>query len=90
LYATLGLHADATLDEVKKAYRQLAKLYHPDVSSFPDARERFIEITEAYELIVHRIEAEAAMIKKHSSVYEENAQEIINRWLMEEFLMINM
>lgn len=51
LYAVLGLTHTADAAAVRDAYRRLAKLYHPDVSTFPDAHQRFIRITEAYEVL---------------------------------------
>lgn len=50
-YATMGVTKDATQDEVKRAYRKLARKYHPDVSKEPDAEARFKEIGEAYEVL---------------------------------------
>jgi curved DNA-binding protein CbpA len=47
----LGLSADAGLDDVKQAYRALAKKFHPDKNKDPRAHERFIEINEAYEFL---------------------------------------
>jgi len=47
-YEALGLARDASEDEIKKAYRKLARKYHPDVSKVKDAEERFKEIAEAY------------------------------------------
>lgn len=38
----------ATADEIKKAFRDKAKIYHPDVSKLPDAHEQFVKIGEAY------------------------------------------
>ncbi len=46
-YASLGIKRDATADEVKKAFRKLARKYHPDVSKEPDAEARMKEINEA-------------------------------------------
>ena len=47
-YAVLGVSSTATQDEIKKAYRKLAKKYHPDANaSDPKAAERFKEISEA-------------------------------------------
>src|SRR5688572_3920126 len=47
-YAVLGVSSSATQDEIKKAYRKLAKQYHPDANaSDPKAAERFKEISEA-------------------------------------------
>jgi len=47
-YATLGVARDADLAQIKKAYRQLAHSYHPDVSKALDAEARFKEAAEAY------------------------------------------
>jgi curved DNA-binding protein len=46
-YASLGVQRDATADEIKKAFRKLARKYHPDVSKEPDADARMKEINEA-------------------------------------------
>lgn len=50
-YQALGVARNATADEVKKAYRRLARKYHPDVSKEPNAEERFKEVQEAYEVL---------------------------------------
>lgn len=50
-YEVLGLSRNAGADEIRRAYRKLARQYHPDVSSEPDAEVRFKEITEAYEVL---------------------------------------
>lgn len=50
-YRTLGVDRQATADEIKRAYRKLARQYHPDVSKEPDAEERFKEVGEAYEVL---------------------------------------
>ena len=51
-YATLGLAPDAPQDAIKRAYRKLARRYHPDVSSLPDAEDRFKEVAEAHEALI--------------------------------------
>ena len=51
-YETLGVARNATSDEIKRAYRQLARAHHPDANrDDPDAEERFKEITRAYETL---------------------------------------
>ena len=50
-YETLGVARGATQDEVKHAYRKLARKYHPDVSKDPDAEARFKELGEAYAVL---------------------------------------
>ncbi|HEX6853762.1 MAG TPA: molecular chaperone DnaJ [Streptosporangiaceae bacterium] len=50
-YAVLGVRRDADADEIKKAYRRLARELHPDVNPDPETQERFKEITQAYEVL---------------------------------------
>ncbi len=50
-YKIMGVKRDATQDEIKRAYRKLARKYHPDVSKEADAEERFKEVGEAYEVL---------------------------------------
>src|SRR3569623_2615654 len=50
-YKILGVARTATQDEVKRAYRKLARKYHPDVSKDADAEAKFKEVGEAYEVL---------------------------------------
>ncbi|MCB1907840.1 MAG: DnaJ domain-containing protein [Rhodocyclaceae bacterium] len=50
-YQTLGVERDATADQIRKAFRKLARKYHPDVSKEPDADERMKAVNEAYAVL---------------------------------------
>ncbi len=50
-YAILGVPRDATDEDIKRAYRRLARKYHPDVNPDPEAAEKFKEINMAYEVL---------------------------------------
>ncbi|OCQ91100.1 molecular chaperone DnaJ [Oscillatoriales cyanobacterium USR001] len=50
-YEILGVSRDADKEEIKRAYRRLARKYHPDVNNEPGAEERFKEINRAYEVL---------------------------------------
>ena len=51
LYDTLGVGENASADEIKKAYRKLARKYHPDINKDESAVEKFKEINAAYEVL---------------------------------------
>ena len=51
-YDVLGVRKDATNDEIKKAYRRLARQLHPDINPDPETQERFKEVTNAYEVLI--------------------------------------
>src|SRR3954452_7650433 len=50
-YATLGVSREASADEIRGAYRRLARNHHPDVNKEAGAEERFKEISEAYDVL---------------------------------------
>lgn len=50
-YETLGVSKNATIEEIKSAFRKLTKKYHPDVCKDEDAKEKIIEIIIAYEVL---------------------------------------
>ena len=49
-YEVLGLDKSASSEDIKRAYRKLAKKYHPDVSTEKDAEAKFKEVQEAYDV----------------------------------------
>jgi len=51
-YEILGLPVNSSLEEIKKAYRKKARLYHPDINHTPDAKDKFIKVTEAYDFLM--------------------------------------
>ncbi|XP_076277209.1 dnaJ homolog subfamily C member 16 l(3)80Fg [Lasioglossum baleicum] len=50
-YKILGVHKRATLQEIRKAYKNLVKEWHPDKTDHPGAENKFVEITKAYEIL---------------------------------------
>jgi hypothetical protein len=66
-YEILGLPVSSSIDEIKKAYRKKARLYHPDINPAPDAKDHFISITEAYEFLI----ANHNKIKSDEKAYQE-------------------
>ena len=53
-YEVLGLERSAGDDDIRRAYRKLARQYHPDVNKAADAEARFKEVNEAYEVLSDR------------------------------------
>lgn len=71
-YDILGLPMGASKDEVKRAYRKLVKLYHPDRNSSPEAQQRFLLIQKAYDVINSGVIAAA---KSSETAYEKRKRE---------------
>ena len=66
-YEILGIQSNASIDDIKKAYRKKARLYHPDINPDPDAKDHFISITEAYEFLI----ANYQKIKTDDQLYQQ-------------------
>jgi len=66
-YEILGIQSNASIDDIKKAYRKKARLYHPDINPAPDAKDHFISITEAYEFLI----ANYQKIKTDDQLYQQ-------------------
>ena len=70
LYKILGVKRDATANEIKRKYRQLSKLYHPDKNKSKEASEKYVEINEAYEVLSDN---------KKRRLYDRGGMEAVNR-----------
>lgn len=71
-YEVLGLEADASDEEIKKAYRSLAKAFHPDTSTHPKAKERFLAISAAYDVLSDPDSKRDYDSRLKASLYGEN------------------
>jgi curved DNA-binding protein len=68
-YAVLGVASSATHDEIKRAYRKLARKFHPDVTKDPNGEARFKELAEAYEALSDAAKRKAydAAVERHKN-----------------------
>ena len=71
----LGLQNDASITEVKKAYRNLAKQYHPDLNTSEEASEKFIQIREAYEILIGTRQVPRSFISDKEKVERNKARQ---------------
>src|SRR5690349_21035091 len=70
-YRLLGLSPDATVTDLKKAFREKAKLFHPDLNPSPLAQESFIRVHTAYEMILAHLERKTKRILYNSEEEKE-------------------
>lgn len=79
-YKVLRLEFGATIEQIKKAYRQLAMQFHPDKNKASDAAQIFIEITEAYEVLRDpNLKAEYDAIYKSIFIDTNHSLELLNK-----------
>jgi hypothetical protein len=79
-YTTLGVSATADEREIKRAYRQLALKYHPDVSSIPDAHVKFLTIQQAYDLLTGKARGKEVDVTKHGKGSSSNGWDFHDWW----------
>jgi DnaJ-class molecular chaperone len=79
-YAALGLKSDATLSDIKKAFRQKASQFHPDRNSDPDAPARFREVQEAYDVLSEDDKRKAYDDNRRRNLLDDPAQTAREIW----------
>ena len=79
-YKILELEYGVSNDEVKKAYRKLAMIYHPDKNSSEDSSEKFKKISEAYHYILNPNESESNINNLFNNIFEEFTNEFNNNY----------
>jgi len=77
-YEVLGVNRNANEDDLKSAFRQMARQYHPDVSDAPDAEEKFKEINEAYAVLSDREKRAAYDRYGHAGVNTQGMPDFTN------------
>ena len=79
-YAALGLKSDATLSDIKKAFRQKASQFHPDRNSDPDAPARFREVQEAYDVLSNDDKRKAYDDNRRRNLLDDPAETAREIW----------
>jgi DnaJ-class molecular chaperone len=79
-YAALGLKSDATLSDIKRAFRQKASQFHPDRNSDPDAPARFREVQEAYDVLSDDDKRKAYDNNRRRNLLDDPAQTAREIW----------
>ena len=79
-YAALGLKSDATLSDIKRAFRQKASQFHPDRNSDPDAPARFREVQEAYDVLSDDDKRKAYDDNRRRNLLDDPAQTAHEIW----------
>lgn len=73
-YKILGLEQGASMEEVKRAYRARARMYHPDLNKRPEAADIFIAVNEAYEYVTRHLTMDQQEDDSHGRLTEEWAK----------------
>ena len=79
-YAALGLKSDASLSDIKKAFRQKASQFHPDRNSDPDAPARFREVQEAYDVLSDNDKRKAYDDNRRRNLLDDPAETAREIW----------
>jgi DnaJ-class molecular chaperone len=79
-YAALGLKSDATLSDIKKAFRQKASQFHPDRNTAEDAPARFREVQEAYDVLSDDDKRKAYDDNRRRNLLDDPAQTAREIW----------
>jgi curved DNA-binding protein CbpA len=79
-YAALGLKSDATLADIKRAFRQKASQFHPDRNSDPDAPAHFREVQEAYDVLSDNDKRKAYDDNRRRNLLDDPAQTAREIW----------
>lgn len=79
-YAALGLKSDATLADIKKAFRQKASQFHPDRNSADDAASRFRQVQEAYDTLSDETKRKAYDENRRRNLLDDPAQTAREIW----------
>ena len=79
-YAALGLKSDATLADIKRAFRQKASQFHPDRNTAEDAPARFREVQEAYDVLSDETKRTAYDDNRRRNLLDDPAQTAREIW----------
>ena len=79
-YTALGLGSDASLADIKKAFRQKASIYHPDRNDAADAAARFRAVQEAYEVLSDETKRQAYDDNRRRNLLDDTAQTARDIW----------
>ncbi|MGC9471296.1 MAG: J domain-containing protein [Bacteroidales bacterium] len=82
-YRILGVQPGCSLSDIKQAYREKAKEFHPDINPDPDAPDRFIEVNEAYEYFVRKFNSPRQKIVR-DGISTAEMDDILRQWMERE------